>query len=73
MTLRDLELLTVVTAVKDFHHYLYVRKFTIRIDHANLRWFTNFKQLGQLCRWVSILENYDYEFKHRPGKVHGNA
>ena len=22
---------------------------------------------------VSILENYDYEIKRRPGKVHGNA
>lgn len=68
------KLLAVVTAVKHFHHYLYGRKFTIRTDHGSLRWLTNFKQLeGQLCRWVTILENYDYEIVHRPSRVHGNA
>lgn len=68
------ELLPVITAVKHFHHYLYGRKFTIRTDHGSLRWLTNFKQLeGQFCRWVNVLENYDYEIVHRPGRAHGNA
>ena len=68
------ELLSVISTVKHFHHYLYGRKFTIRTDHASLIWLTNFKNLeGQLCRWINILENYDYEIVHRPGRVHNNA
>jgi hypothetical protein len=68
------ELLAVIASVKHFHHYLYGRKFTIRSDHASLKWLANFKNLeGQLCRWVNILENYDYEIVHRPGRVHDNA
>lgn len=68
------EWLAAVLAVKHFHHYLYGRKFTIRTDHASLRWLINFKNLeGQLCRWINILENYDYEIVHRPGRTHGNA
>lgn len=31
------ELLAVVTAIKDFHHYLNGRKFTIHTDHARLK------------------------------------
>ena len=38
------ELLAVVYFVKQFRHYLYGRKFTIRTDHGSLRWLPNFKQ-----------------------------
>ena len=31
------ELLSVVTAVGQFHHYLYGRKFLVRSDHASLQ------------------------------------
>ena len=68
------ELLTVVAAVKEFHHYLYGRKFVIRTDHGALRWLTNFKNPeGQTARWIEILDTYDYEIQHRPGKNHQNA
>jgi len=32
----DLELLDMSMALKHFHHYLYLRKFTIYTDHKNL-------------------------------------
>ena len=68
------ELNAVVLSVKHFHHYLYGRKFTIRTDHASLRWLTNFRNLeGQLCRWLNVLSTYDYEIVYRPGRLHSNS
>ena len=37
------ELLAVVTFVRQFRHYLWGRKFLIRIDHASLTWLRNSK------------------------------
>lgn len=68
------ELLAVVTFVKQFKHYLYGRKFLIRTDHSSLIWLKNFKEPeGMIARWISLLETYDFEIKHRRGTAHGNA
>jgi hypothetical protein len=62
------ELLAVISAVKQFRHYLYGHKFTIRTDHSALRWLlTSKNQEGQMARWVQILSTYDQEIKHRAG------
>ena len=29
--------------------------------------------IGQQARWCEILEEFDFEIKHRPGRSHGNA
>ena len=61
-------------SVENFHHYLYGRKFLIRTDHAALRWLLSFKNPeGQIARWIERLQQYDFEIKHREGKLHGNA
>ena len=61
-------------SVKHFHYYLYGQRFTIRTDHASLKWLANFKVLeGQLCRWLNVLSTYDYEMVHRPGRLHSNC
>ena len=45
------ELLAVVATVKQFHHYLYGRKFLVRSDHGALQWIMNFKKPeGQVAR-----------------------
>ena len=68
------ELYALVAGVKHFHHYLYGRKFLIRTDHSALRWLMNFKNPeGQTARWIEVLGTYDFEIKHRPGKLHQNA
>ena len=45
------ELLAVVVAIAQFHHYLYGRRFVVRSDHASLQWLMQFKQPeGQTAR-----------------------
>ena len=68
------ELLAVVHFVKYFRHFLYGSHFVIRTDHGSLRWLYNFKEPeGQIARWMETLAMYDFEIRHRPGKMHGNA
>ena len=68
------ELLAVVATVKQFHHYLYGRKFLVRSDHGALQWIMNFKKPeGQVARWIEMLSTYDFQVVFRPGRVHSNA
>lgn len=68
------ELLAVVKAVKQFHHYLYGRHFIVRSDHGALCWLVNFKNPeGQMARWIEVLSTYDMEIQHRQGRLHSNA
>ncbi|GBN90960.1 Retrovirus-related Pol polyprotein from transposon 297, partial [Araneus ventricosus] len=61
-------------SLEHFHHYLYGRKFLLRIDHASLRWLLNFRVPGgQIARWIERLQEYDFEIQHRKGTSHGNA
>ena len=68
------ELLAVVHFVKTYRHYLVGKKFTLRTDHASLRWLRSFKEPeGQVARWLETLGMYHYDLVHRPGKKHINA
>jgi len=68
------ELAAVVKGLSHFHHYLYGAQFTIRTDHAALRWLKTLKEPeGQLARWLGKLEQYNYQVVHRAGRVHSNA
>ena len=68
------ELLAVVKSIHHFHHYLYGRQFTVRADHAALRWLLNFRNPeGQIACWIERLQHYDFQIEHRPGARHGNA
>ena len=47
------ELLAVIKAVQHFHHYLHGRHFTVRTDHAALKWLLSFRNPeGQTARWI---------------------
>ena len=68
------ELLAVIEAIKNYHHYLYGIHFKIRTDHAALKWLMRFKNPeGQVARWLEFMGTYDFDIEHRPGKKHGNA
>ena len=65
------ELLAIVKAIRRFHPY---RSFTIRTDHAALRWLLNFKYPeGQIARWLEELQQYDFVVEYRCGVKHINA
>ena len=68
------ELLAVVYELKQFRQYLLGRHIVIRTDHAAFSWLRcTPKPMPQLARWLTFIEQYDYEVAHRPGKRHGNA
>jgi hypothetical protein len=68
------ELLAVVNFIKYFRHYILGRPFTVRTDHAALRWLKRVPEpIGQQARWLELLEEYDFEIVHRSGSRHGNA
>ena len=60
--------------VKKFRHYLLGRSFVIRTDHAALQWLRRTPEpIGQQARWLEILEEFDFQIQHRPGRQHCNA
>ena len=68
------ELLAVVNGLKCFRQYLLGRRFVIRTDHAALSWLRRTAEpMPQLARWLTFIEQFDYEVVHRPGTKHGNA
>ena len=68
------ELLAVIKAVKHFRPYLYGRRFTLRTDHASLRWLCRRREpSAQVARWLEILSEFQFTIEHRAGPRHGNA
>ncbi|KAJ8375687.1 hypothetical protein SKAU_G00062670 [Synaphobranchus kaupii] len=68
------ELLAVVRALHHVRLYLQGSHFLLRTDHASLTWLLNFKDPeGQVARWLEQLQGYDFEIRHRAGRLHGNA
>ena len=68
------ELLALVTHVRKFRQYLLGRSFIIRTDHAALQWLRRTPEpIGQQARWLEILEEFDFQIQHRPGRQHCNA
>lgn len=70
----DLEMLAVAEGIKHFHVYLANCQFTIYTDHQALTCLKNAKySSGKLARWAVLLEQYQFDIQHRPGKSNGNA
>jgi len=66
--------LAVVDGIKHFQSYLYGRHFTIYTDHNALKWLMILKEpTGRLACWSVLLQQYDFEIKHRSGTTNGNA
>ena len=68
------ELLAIVNGLKQFRQYLTGRHFVIRTDHAALSWLRRTPEpMPQLARWLTFIEEFDYEIVHRSGKRHSNC
>ncbi len=74
MGITMLECLGLVFGVKHFDFFLRNNHFTAVVDHQALLWLLKQKEpIGKFARWVSFLQQYSYDIKHRPGLQHCNA
>jgi len=68
---RDLEALGILWAIDHFKHYVKGRKFTVVTDHHSLCSILKTKDpQDRQARWLMKLQPYDFEIKHRSGRVH---
>ena len=66
----DLELATVVFALKKWRHYLCGVTFEVFTDHKSLKYLFSQKELNlRQRRWMEFLEDYDCTIKYHPGKA----
>ncbi|GJR96568.1 putative reverse transcriptase domain-containing protein [Tanacetum coccineum] len=69
-TTHDLELGTVVFALKIWRHYLYGTKSVIYTDHKSLQYIFDQKELNMRQQhWIELLSDYECEIKYHPGKA----
>ena len=69
-TTHDLELGSVVFALRIWRHYLYGTKCVVYIDHKSLQHILDQKELNmRQRRWLELLSNYDCEIRYHPGKA----
>ena len=68
------EALGIVYACKKFRHYLLGYNTIFHTDHNALKYLFNQADLsGRIARWVLLLQEFNFEVKIKPGKVHVNA
>nr|GEY86190.1 putative reverse transcriptase domain-containing protein [Tanacetum cinerariifolium] len=69
-TTHNLELGSVVFALKIWRHYLYGTKCNMFTDHKSLQHILDQKELNmrQHC-WPEFLSDYDYDIRYHPGKA----
>nr|GEV20029.1 putative reverse transcriptase domain-containing protein [Tanacetum cinerariifolium] len=66
----DLELRSVVFALKIWRHYLYGTKCTVFTDHKSLQHILDQKELNmRQRRWLELLSDYDCDIRYHPGKA----
>src|SRR3954471_6383129 len=66
----DLELGSVVFALKTWRHYLYGEKFEVYSDHKSLSHIFTQKDLNmRQRRWLEYIADYDFELLYHPGKA----
>ncbi|GJR38980.1 putative reverse transcriptase domain-containing protein [Tanacetum coccineum] len=69
-TTHDLELGSVVFALKIWRHYLYGTKCTVFTDHKSLQHILDQKELNmRQRRWLELLSDYDCDIRCHSGKA----
>jgi hypothetical protein len=66
----DLELATVVFALKSWRYYLYGETCDIYTDHKSIKYiFTQRKLNMRQRRWLELIKDYDLIIQYHPGKA----
>ncbi|KAL0548986.1 hypothetical protein IC582_013465 [Cucumis melo] len=66
----DLELATVVLALKLWRHYLYGERCHIFTDHKSLKYIFDQKELNlRQRRWLELIKDYDCTIDYHPDKA----
>nr|GFB57444.1 putative reverse transcriptase domain-containing protein [Tanacetum cinerariifolium] len=69
-TTHDLELGSVVFALKLLRHYLYGTRCTVFTDHKSLQHILDHNDLNMRQRhWLKLLSDYDCDIRYHPGKA----
>ena len=64
------ELLGIVWAIGKWRHYLEGKHFIVQTNHSSLRHLPNQPSVNRrIWKWVSILQGYDLEIRHIPGRI----
>ena len=72
----DKEMLSVIRALGQWHHYLERAKhqFDIWNNHANLQWFMKRQDLNRRqARWAQYLSRFSFLWSHKAGSTMGKA
>ncbi|GJW09254.1 putative reverse transcriptase domain-containing protein [Tanacetum coccineum] len=73
-TTHDLELGSVVFALKIWRHYLYGTKCTVFTDYKSLQHILDQKELNmRQRRWLELLSDFDCDIRYHPGKANIEA
>ena len=70
------ELLVVIKALQHWRPHLAAmeKPVVVLMDHANLTFWKNPKSINRrVARWFAILQDYNLQIKHVPGKLHAAA
>ncbi|GJZ03362.1 putative reverse transcriptase domain-containing protein [Tanacetum coccineum] len=69
-TTHDLELGSVIFALKIWRHYLYGTRYTVFTDHKILQHILDQKELNmRQRRWLELLSDYDCDIRYHSGKA----
>jgi hypothetical protein len=67
--MHDLELASIVHALRMWRHYLMGKKFKLRTDHIGLKYLFEQPTLNaRKTRWQEFLSEYEFDIKHIKGE-----
>ena len=67
------ECLAIIFGMKQFHHYLLGRAFTLMTDHAPLQWLSAQNMESLLCRWAMAMQEHSFDIVYCKGTENTNA
>ena len=66
----DLELASVVHALKTWRHFLIGNHCDVYTDHKSLKYIFTQKELNlRQRRWLELIKDYDMKLRYHPGKA----